>query len=86
VQAIRVEAQNQIIDYEFGPPDPTPAEMTWRCAQQDQLGSTVVGVVPPLPKCRALVEEQGTILVKDAAEKAEAELQDVFRSLGAEGG
>jgi hypothetical protein len=59
---------------------------TWRCPEQAQLGAALVGVVPPLPKCRALAGESQVGPVKMAADAADVELREVFRSLGAEGG
>jgi hypothetical protein len=54
----------------------------WRSADQNALGILLVGVEPPLPKCKALVGESqaGQVLAK--ANAAEAELDTVFHGLG----
>jgi len=49
-------------------------------------GTALVGVVPTLPKCRAVVGESQIGLVMSACDAAEDELREVFRNLGAEGG
>lgn len=54
----------------------------WRCMEQSQLASELVGIDPPLPNCRALVGENQAAQVKRAADRANDELEVVFRSLG----
>jgi hypothetical protein len=58
----------------------------WRCMEQAQLESELVGVAPPLPKCRALVGANQAAEVKGAADQANAELRQVFLDLGVPGG
>lgn len=54
----------------------------WRCQDQNALGILLVGIEPPLPKCKALVGESQAGQVLNMAVAAEAELETVFHGLG----
>lgn len=54
----------------------------WRCMEQSQLESELVGADPPLPACSRLVGANQAAEVKADADQANAELRGVFRSLG----
>jgi hypothetical protein len=54
-----------------------------RSAEQNVLGILLVGVDPPLPKCKALVGANQASEVAAAAREADSELAAVFHSLGA---
>jgi hypothetical protein len=82
VLEIRIKARDTIAAEGAG----APVSAAWRCPEQNQLGSMLVGVVPKLPKCRALAGESQAKKVKMAADAADVEVREVFRSLGAEGG
>jgi len=58
------------------------ANPRWRSADQNALGILLVGVEPPLPKCKALVGESQAGQVLNMAVAAEAELETVFHGLG----
>lgn len=60
----------------------TPVGPTWRAPQQHLLGSALVHVDPPLPKCLELVGANGLSDVQNKVLAAQAELHNVFSSLG----
>jgi hypothetical protein len=60
---------------------PYLAKARWRSAEQNMLGVLLVGVEPPLPKCKALVGESQAGQVVAAARVADAELAAVFHNL-----
>jgi hypothetical protein len=75
----------RIVDTHQGP-GAAPLGDDWYFAELDELAHTLVGVVPQLPKCRALTTARGPVPIKSAGAAARDELTEVFRSLGAEGG
>jgi len=75
VVVIRTRAEEELAKRPYEP-------KAWRCMEQSQLESELVGVVPPLPKCRALVGENQASQVKSAADQANAEVRGAFHDLG----
>jgi hypothetical protein len=53
----------------------------WRCEEQNRLDFLLVGIDLPLPKCRALIGENGANAVLAAAREARNEIKAALRQL-----
>jgi HD-GYP domain-containing protein (c-di-GMP phosphodiesterase class II) len=82
VQRILLDAL-QAMDATYVSAESMLAKARWRSAEQNALGVLLVGVEPPLPKCKALVGANQVSEVAAAAREADTELAAVFHSLGA---